>query len=419
MLPKAHFRRGETILFTPIFYPKKFQKGRLVMNIGFICKYPPTAGGEAAKAFWLTRALAGRGHTVHVITNGNEVEDSYRQRMVLDDYSFFNLPNLKVHSTPENGLPAYIPMGNPFEIKLASIGLLLAKKEQLELIDSWYLVPNAVAAFMVVSAINRKLPWAIRHAGSDLSRLLPHVLFEPLLRQVLLKADKVVTYRSSKDFLLGYGVEEERLWLNDKVSVDTEFFSPDGPVAEELPKDKPIILSIGKIAPVKGTFDLLRSFAPFKNEACLVFVTGGPRLDFLEKEIKTLDMEKAVKIFPPVPPWKIPFYLRAATVVVHAERDFPIAIHRPISVREGLACGCCMLLSEEMFGKYHFLKREENVLTVDPHNHDQFSTRLMFILNNQKTVNYIGQRARETSLEIEDFDSYVDATVELYESMIK
>lgn len=390
------------------------------MKIGFVCKYPPTAGGEAAKAYWLTRGLAERGHKIHVVTNAQEVEGLYRERMTLDDYdNFLNLPNLQVHATPQNGLPGYIPQGNPFEAKLASITLSLLGREELDILDSWYLVPNAVAAFMVVSAISRRLPWAIRHAGSDISRLLPYPLLEPLLKQILLRADKVITYRSSKNTLLGYGIPEERLWFNDRVSVNTEFFSPEGPAADELPKDKPIILAIGKLATVKGTFDLLRSFVPFKNEAYLVFVTGGPRLGLFQEEVGILGLEEAVKIFPPVPPWRIPYYLRGVTVVVHAERDFPIAIHRPISVREGMACGKCMLLSEEMFEKYYFLKDKENVLTVDPHDHKQFSSQLGFILNNPAAIGEISEKARKTSLEVEDFEGYLDVTIELYENMIK
>lgn len=390
------------------------------MNIGFICKYPPTAGGEAAKTYWLTRGLAERGHQVYIVTNAWEVEERYREKMTLDDHdNFLNLPNLRIHATPQNELPGYIPQGNPFEVKLASIVLSLLNKEGLDVLDSWYLVPNAIAAFMVACVTESKPPWAIRHAGSDISRLLPYPLFEPLLKQVLLKADKVITYRSSRDTFLSYGVPKEKLWFNEKVSVNTDFFSPGGLVANELPEDKPVILSIGKIATVKGTFDLLRSFVPFKEEAYLVFITGGPRLDVFQEEVRVLGLESAVRIFPPVAPWRIPYYLRGATAVVHAERDFPIAIHRPISVREGMACGKCMLLSEEMFEKYYFLKAGENVLTTDPHNHGHFSSQLRYILDNPAAVEEISSRARDTSLEIEDFEGYIDATIELYESMVK
>ena len=398
----------------------KVKNRGIVMDIGYFCKFPPTAGGEAAKTYYLARGLAERGNIVHIITNAYEVEGEYRERMTLEDYnSFLSVPNLKIHATPQNSVPYYIPQGNPFEIKLANIGLSLIEREGLDVLDSWYLIPNAVAAFMVISMLQTRIPWVIRHAGSDLNRLLPHSLFEHLLRKVLISADKVVTYRSTKDILVNQGVPEEKLWFNDRVSVNTKFFSPEGLIAEELSGNKPIIMSIGKIASVKGTFDLLRSFAPLKDEANLIFVTGGPNLEWFEKEIKILGLESAVKIFPPVPPWRIPSYLRGAHVVVHAERDFPIKVHRPISVRETLACGRCLLVSKEIFAKYHFLKRGENVLTMDPHNHEQFTSQLKFALDNPNSVSEIGRRARETSLEVEDFEGYLDATIELYESMIK
>jgi glycosyltransferase involved in cell wall biosynthesis len=388
------------------------------MKIGFICKYPPTAGGEAAKAYWLTRAMAERGHSIHVITNGNEVESTYCERMMPEDYNYCNIPNLKVYPTPRGGLPGYIPQGNPFEIKLASIGLKVAGEEGLELIDSWYLVPNAVAAFMVINAFERKIPWVVRHAGTDLGILLPHPLFEPLLKKILLKADKIITYRPCLSLFSKFRIPEEKFWFNDKVSVDTISFSPEGPIAEELPVDKPIIMSIGKIGPVKGTYDLLEAFVPFKNSAYLVFVTGGPGLEFLKIQIERLGLNDAVKIFPPVPPWKIPNYFRAATLAVFAERDFPIVFHYPISIREGLACGCCLLISEELFGKYRFLERGKNVLTVNPHDHEHFIAQIKFALDNPKMVEEMGMRARETALRVENFDDYVNTNIEFYSNMI-
>jgi glycosyltransferase involved in cell wall biosynthesis len=388
------------------------------MKIGFICKYPPTAGGEAAKAYWLTRAMAERGHSIHVITNGNEVESTYCDRMTPEDYNYYNIPNLKVYATPRRGLPGYIPQGNPFEIKLASIGLTVAEEEGLELVDSWYLVPNAVAAFMIVKTLGRKIPWVIRHAGTDLGILLPHPFFEPFLKKILLEADRIITYRPCLGLFSKYGIPEENFWFNDKVSVDTISFSPKGPIADDLPTDKPIIMSIGKIGPIKGTYDLLESFVPFKNAAHLVFVTGGPGLEFLKIQIERLGLNDAVKIFPPVPPWRMPNYFRAATLVVFAERDFPIPSHYPISVREGLACGSRLLISEELFEKYKFLERGKNTLTVNPHDHEQFSAQIKFALNNPEMIEKMGMRARETALQIENFDDYVNTNIEFYSNII-
>jgi len=392
------------------------------MKIGFICKYPPTKGGESAKTYWLTRALAEMGYLIRIITNAYEVEKEHRLKVCSEDIDFYlKIPNLEIRATPPNELPYYIPQGNPYEAKLASITLSLIETEGLDLIDSWYLVPNAIAAFLALSLVNNRIPWVIRHAGSDLTKLLSHYLLNPLLKKILLKADRIITYRSTlvAGLLEKQGVPKNKMWFNDKVSVNTRFFSPEGPTTEDLPKDKPVIMSIGKIAAVKGTYDLLRSFVPFKNAAYLVFITAGPKLNLLRKEVSLLGLEGAVKIFSPVSPWKIPSYLRGADIFVHAERDFPIATHRPISVREAMACGKCLLLSEEIFAKYNFLKRGENVLTMNPLNHRQFSSQLKFILDNPNLVSKIGDRAHETSMTIEDFPGYVDTTMELYESMIK
>ena len=48
------------------------------MKILFITKYPPIQGGVSSQCYWSAWGLAQRGHTVHVITNANEVEDVFR-----------------------------------------------------------------------------------------------------------------------------------------------------------------------------------------------------------------------------------------------------------------------------------------------------------------------------------------------------
>ena len=387
------------------------------MKIGFICKYPPITGGEASKTYWLTKALAKNGHEIHIITNAQEVENEYREKFKPCDIdNWLKQKNLFIHSTSSEKIPKYIPQSNPFEIKLASITLDVIQKYKLDIIDSWYLVPNAIAGFMVHKIT--KIPWVLRHAGSDLGKLLPHHLFKPLLVQILKSANKIITYKSCENFFQPFGIENNKLWFNNSVSVNTECFNPSIKPVKFNSKNKPIIMAIGKIGEFKGTFDLLEAFLPLKDKALLVFITGDSKLDIFRKKIQNLGLEKSVKIIPPVPPWQIPNYIQSATCIVHVERDFPIIQHRPILPREVIACGKCLLLSEEMYKKYFFLKKDENVFVTNPHDHKAFSKQLKIILNESILRETVEKEAYKTSKQIEDFNSYIATTESFYQSLL-
>lgn len=387
------------------------------MKIGFICKYPPIVGGVASKAYWLTRALADKGIEVHVITNAFEVESKYREELDGDDLVELQNRGIKLHASFPGSTPAYIPQGNPFEIKLASITLDLIESHGLDILDCWYFVPNGVAGYMVNSTTN--IPWVVRHAGSDIGRIFPNHLFAPFLKVMLNKATRVVTNRTHIKPFEEIGIDSSRLWVNSLVAVNPDYFNPNGALAGCVPTDKPIILNIGKLGLTKGTFDLLKAFVPIKDSAYLLYLTGGPRLDILQQEIKLLGLQDHVIIHPPVPPWRVPEFIRASCCVIHAERDFQIVRHTPILPREVFACGKCFLVSEEIYKKYNYFRAEENVLVTNPHNHKDFTRQLRKIIDNQSLAEKIGAGALKTSGQIEDFSGYVDENIRMYQALIK
>lgn len=252
-----------------------------------------------------------------------------------------------------------------------------------------------------------------------MGRLLPNHLFEPLLKNILYKATKVVTNKTHVDSMLKLGIDSSKLWVSSLIAVNTNYFKPDGDIANELPKDKPVILSIGKLAEVKGTYDLLRSFEPLKDEAYLVYITGGPNIEKLSREIRLMKMEESVIVLPPIPPWRVPEFFRGSCCVVHAERDFPIVRHTPILPREIIACGRCFVVSEEIYRKYNFLKDGVNCLVFNPHDHKQFTSMLKKVISDSRLRKAMESEAYSTSSSIENFDEYVKENLKLFESLIR
>lgn len=386
------------------------------MKIGFICKYPPITGGVASRTYWLTRALADRGHHVHVMTNSTEIELRFRQSFTPEDDAVLrNRENLFLHTTTTEGIPPIRPAYNPFDIKLANLALKVIRDYKLDILDSWFLIPNSVAAFMVKQLTG--IPWVLRHGGSDLGEHLVSPHFDEVLKRILFKADKIITHSSNKDVFAHIGIPAEKLWMTIYSLVNRRFFNPQVKAAEGIARGKPVILCIGKIGKKKGTFDLLKAFLPLKEKADLVFVTGGPGLDKFRERIRELELEAAVRIFPPVPPWQVPGCIRAATCLVHMEREFGIP-HYPIIPREILACGRSLLLSEEMFKKYPGLVKGETVLVTDPRAHDRLTALLGELLENTKLRQQLEAGAAAYSERYDKYDDYIKNVEVFYSKLI-
>src|SRR5579862_3413321 len=61
------------------------------MKLCLIGKYPPIEGGVSTLTYWMARGLAQRGHDVHVVTNADEVEATFRMTLEADDEPLLEL----------------------------------------------------------------------------------------------------------------------------------------------------------------------------------------------------------------------------------------------------------------------------------------------------------------------------------------
>jgi hypothetical protein len=112
------------------------------MKICLVGKYPPIEGGVSAQTYWLARGLAERGHEIHVVTNADEVEDTYRLTLEPSDNSWYQPEFEKSGGCVRvyNAAPfspqimGYIPLANPFVSKLASLATDIVRRYQCEAI---------------------------------------------------------------------------------------------------------------------------------------------------------------------------------------------------------------------------------------------------------------------------------------------
>ena len=389
------------------------------MKICVLGKYPPIEGGVSTHTYWLVRGLAQRGHEVHVVTNADEVEDTFRMTFEAGDAEWYQPQfegsggRVSVYN-PEpfaERSMGYIPAANPFVSKLASLATDVVRRHGCEAILAYYYEPYAVAGWLASRWTDR--PLIVKHAGSDLDRLFRVPDLATTYKEILRSADAVLTQPALMSRFMGLGVERQRLEADVPYSLSREVFNPQARPME-LAKDVPVIGVYGKIGVSKGTFDLIASLGALARRG-LAFrfaaMIGAAQGRLVARALEQAGIADRTDIIPLLPNWRVPAFLRACTAVCFLERDFPVAIHGPIIPREVFACGKCLVLSGEIASKQRYrskLVSGDNLLIVeDPKDHAALAAALRGVITNPEGADVIGQRGEELSRSLEDHDAFV------------
>lgn len=401
------------------------------MRLCFVGKFPPIQGGVSRINFWDAHALSGLGHEVHVVTNAPEVEEPYR----IDERFYAGQPGddprgrpgLTVHA-PSGRRLHHIPYATPYVSRLAGLTAYVASETACDLIYGFYLEPYGVAAHLASRWTG--IPYGLRHAGSDVGRLGRD-------------RDLGITYTAiaqDADFWLDISVAMRRGWRLRGVNPDdfhtigryslpTDYFRPDATPMRlaELGRFDPAAPTIGmygKLGEVKGTFDLLAAFAKARGAAGrgnLVLVSSGPVTELERFRAMAGELGVEPLILPFMPHWKVPSFLAACDAVAFLERDFPIDIHRPTVPREILACGRCLIVSEEVadYQSYaHLLDDGVNHLRADPHDTEALAALIEPILRDPARAREIGRNGYEQiSRQIENWPEYVNELGRTFEDI--
>lgn len=394
------------------------------MKVCLIAKYLPIEGGESSKTYWMARGLGRRGCTVHIVTNAWEVEDEYREGITVTDLSTCYQPQgVFVHNTDPFSDPSYIPYAKPYTEKVTGLAIDVIRRFDLDIVDSWYLLPYAVAGFMASSMTGK--PQIVRHAGSDITRVFNSPFMNSLFVEILQRS-RIVTYPGDKGLFNDLGIDDSQIHLNQLVSVDTSVFSPEAEAMDMKEifgpgfSGEPVITYVGKVGVTKGVYELVEAFANLRTEARLLFVCGGNGAKRLHEVVCQKGLAGKVAFQSFLPPWKMPAVFKASTCVVVPERDFPVVQHTPILPREVLATGRCLILSREIYDKLRFLGIEEDqhALVVNPKIIGEFTTTLETALFDGARRLELEQQGRNLSEKVERFEDYIDDMLALYKKVL-
>lgn len=360
------------------------------MRILMITKYPPIQGGVSRDCYWLARLFAEMGHEVTVVTNAFEVEDEYRLSLQADDDSFlegnFGDGSIRLVRTSNDPNILYIPRNNPTATKIVGLSLEAIADSKPDFIYSHYLEPYGFSA-MVVSAITG-IPYVVRHAGSDVGRLMLSNQLKPAYIEVFKRAKVVVCSGRVYGALLHEGVQAHQM-----MSVSTNYLHPDifSPVGETINTNNILTLGIyGKAGKGKGTFALLRAMKYLKmqgEEVRLKAHWGGRVMPDVHEAISSLEIQELVDLLPFVPHWRIPEFIRSCDVSLFLEHGFSITQHAPSVPRELLASGATLVTTTEIANKSiyrNILVDGENCLVVgDPNDTLELSGAILRLKDQQ------------------------------------
>lgn len=415
------------------------------LSICIIGKYPPIQGGVSRNNLWESVALIQRGHSVSMVTNAQETEVAYRTDAQLYDGYVprledigFGLPSVVSTRSDPRSL-GNIPAANPYVSKLAGLATQLIQKRHIDMIVGSYLEPYGVAASLTSSWTG--IPFGLRNAGSDVGRLYRHEGLQQTYGQISLQADFWLTSERIGRGLQLLGVDPERLYPVWFTALPPELFNPavaplplraivdrldlgdTNTERSQFDPDLPTIGMYGKIGITKGSWDILAATAELysRGRRFNLVIVGDSRRDGANRiraEAQRLGIARFVTVLPFLPPWGVPKFIRACDAVAFLERDFEIAIHSPIVPREVMACGTCLILSNDIAGRVVYkdlLADRRNVFLTDPRNVTDLANVIESVVCDPQTAQAVGLAgSSEVSADLEDWEKFAAATSDSY-----
>jgi len=232
------------------------------MRIGISCY--STFGGSGVVATEIGKALAARGHEVHLLS------PSVPPRLQgFEDRVWF-------HEVTASPYPLF--EAEPFSIALASKMADVAAHHGLEVMHAHYAIPHASSALLARMALDDKLKVVTTLHGTDITVVGADPSYLPMVKLAIRASDAVTAV---SEYLRD---ETYRTFQVDRpIDVIYNFIAPPTTVRPDCrswlaPCDADILTHISNFRPVKRVMDVMRVFARVRAEqpAKLVMVGDGP-----------------------------------------------------------------------------------------------------------------------------------------------
>ena len=293
-----------------------------------ITKFPPIQGGIASKSYWLARGLAESGVEIDIVTNANCVEPEYRIEGCDDHLS--NLGNIRVHGL-SGDIPWHIPFSKDYSLRLLNKVLTVFTKYKIEILDSGFLVPYGIVAFLASKLTG--LPYILRHGGSDIEKFFGNYEYRYLLKDAIKNAAAVIT-------------DNPRLFINLNKNIITmptyipnsAFFKPS--IQNRL-EYSPSMVYFGKINYYwsnKNLLQLLQKSLLDNPNYKIIFIAQGIGINNFKEIVKKKNI--AIEFKPFIPPWEMPQLMAAFNnIMITHDKTIPTTsnvLHEALSMQNNI-----------------------------------------------------------------------------------
>lgn len=311
------------------------------MHILLVGKFPPLQGGVSVEAFRLVSGLAGRGHTVDVVSDALAAAPHERVPGSLSPLWQRLPPSVRVTFTEVDGrFYKRHPMARPAVSQLTSLALREGARRRPDVILSNFLEPYGVAGTIASDVLG--VPHAVAHAGSDIERLMRARDLQHLLWLVLNRATRIITSPGHAAFLRRAGVIPDLL-------IETPVPAPPWVTASEqreVTADRACLI-MGKLSGQRLYDELVTVLDECGAPLTLLGADAWPS----ERSVLPAPRSVARKDF--VWPWEVLPALLSASVLLALEPDrLELAGHMGRVALEGLAAGCVVAVAPRVATNY-------------------------------------------------------------------
>ncbi|HJR64147.1 MAG TPA: N-acetyl-alpha-D-glucosaminyl L-malate synthase BshA [Gemmatimonadaceae bacterium] len=297
------------------------------MKIGITCY--PTYGGSGAVATELGIALAALGHEVHFIT--------YQQPFRLPSF----LPRVYFHEVDVGRYPLFeYP---PYDLALAARMHEVVQTHELELLHVHYAIPHATSAWIAREMLQEKgsdVRIITTLHGTDITLVGQDPSFNAITKFSIERSDGLTAV---SEFLrretfeafgcTGCAVEVIHNFIDPAV-YDRTAYPPT--LAEQLGRDRRVLMHVSNFRPVKRVRDIVRIFAKVRDRvpnSVLVMVGDGPERVNAEHEARKLGVQGAALFLGKIDA-VAPLLASADLFLLPSDRE-----SFGLSALEALACG--------------------------------------------------------------------------------
>jgi len=321
-------------------------------------EYPPLGGGGGIETQDLAVELALH-HQVYVLTTG-----------------FGNLPAKEI----KNGVTIYrVPVLGRTDLPTATLislvtffpaaffyGLFLIPKIRPQVINAHFAVPSGLPAAFLAKIF--KIPFVLTLIGGDIydpsKGISPHrhAIMRWTIRKIMLCADRLTAIshdtkeRAIRHYRANEGIEVIPLGFVPPAEYPSEVKN-----SVDYMSEKPLhFVTIGRLVPRKGYFDLLRSFAQMDDKKAMLEIMGdGPLFLEMKDEISKLGIDNRVILHGRVSDQKKYDILKQADIYVSTSHHEGFGICFLEAMYAGLP-----IIAPNIGGQSDFLASGRNALIV-------------------------------------------------------